>query len=245
MRRAPPPIGLTIAHRYPFTGVRFADGTLASPDAWDQLRGSDPDFGFGGSREAWLARTRAFPSLARQATEIVALLRRWGVTRMASVGVGTAVLEYHIQTQDPELLLRCGDYAPASLEMLRRCFTECRSIEVMDLRDNRWVQDPGHEVVLLNRVDTELTDDEWRGVFGDLHARGVARILMIPCGLLTAAALARELRTIVRSRLRRHPLTKAGYFRTEGRMQQLFNAGYARTSVHHAGDLPIWVLERR
>jgi hypothetical protein len=240
-----PEFGLTVTHRYPFTrDLNFAGGALASPDAWDRLRGSDPDFGFGGSRDEWIRRARSFPSLERQATQIVTLLRQWGVTRMVSVGVGTAVLEFHVQTQYPELMLRCGDYAPSSLDILRRCFTECRSIEVMDLRDPRWISDPEHEVVLLNRVDTELTDDDWRRVFTHLRRQGVARILWIPCGLLTAKALLRELQTVVRAVLGRRPLTKAGYFRTAGRMRQLFRAGYRRSGVYHAGDLPIWVLEQ-
>jgi pimeloyl-ACP methyl ester carboxylesterase len=239
-----PEIGLTVTHRYPFSGdLRFADGALASPGAWDRLRETDPDFGFGRSRDEWIRRARSFPALERQAVQIVALLRQWGVTRMVSVGVGTATLEFHIQTQYPELALRCGDYAPASLDILRRCFTECRSIEVMDLRTPNWVMDPVAEVVLLNRVDTELTDDEWRRVFADLRQQGVRRIIWIPCGLLSARAVGRELQTMVLSVLRRQPLTKAGYFRTPGRMRQLFRAGYQRTAVYHAGDLPIWVLE--
>ena len=237
-----PEFGLTVTHRYPFD-LRFANGALATPDAWDQLRGADPAFGLGGSREEWLRRAASFAALASQAAQIVALLRGWGVTRMVSVGVGTAILEYHIQTQYPELTLRCGDYAPASLELLRRCFTECRSIEVMDLLDTRWVRDPENEVVLLNRVDTELTDEQWRRVFSDLHRQRVRRIILIPCGLLTPRALARELQTIVRSALRRRPLTKAGYFRTHARMRQLFSPGFRRTGVYHAGELPIWVLE--
>lgn len=237
-------LGLTVTHRYPFRrDLGFAGGALASPDSWDRLRSGDPDFGFGGSRDEWIRRARSFPSLERQATQIVALLRRWGVARMVSVGVGTAVLEFDIQTQYPELMLRCGDYAPASLDMLRRCFTECRSIEVMDLRNPRWVSD-ADEAVLLNRVDTELTDDEWRRVFADLRRQGVRRILWIPCGLLTPRALVRELQTMVLSLLRRRKLTNAGYFRTHGRMRQLFEAGYRRTGVYQAGDLPIWVLEQ-
>jgi hypothetical protein len=237
--------GLTVTHWYPFAPeLALPAGALASPDAWDRLRGQDPNFGFGSSRDEWIRRARAFPSLARQATQIVTLLRDWAATRMVSVGVGTAVLEYHIQTQAPELALRCGDFAPASLDVLRRCFTECRSIEAMDLRKVDWVTDPDGEVVLLNRVDTELTDDEWRRVFADLRRQGVRRIVFIPCGLLSPRALARELQTIVLSRLRRRPLTKAGYFRTSGRMRDLFRGAYSRTGVYHAGELPIWVLEK-
>jgi hypothetical protein len=241
-----PEVGLTVTHWYPFTSeLNFPDGALASPDAWDALRRTDPDFGLGGSREEWIRRARSFPKLQRQAAQIVALLRGWGVTRMVSVGVGTAVLEYHIQTLYPELRLRCGDYAPASLEVLRRCFTECHSIELMDLRQPRWIADPEREVVLLNRVDTELTDDEWRSVFAELARQGARRVIWIPCGLLTPHALVHELQTVVLSIARRRPLTRAGYFRTTGRMAQLFRAGYRRTGTYHAGELPIWVLEKR
>lgn len=237
--------GMTVRHRYPFRStLEFAGGNLGSPQDWDRLREGDPNFGFGGSREAWIQRAESFNSLARQAGEIVRLLHGWGVEKLVSVGVGTAVLEYHIQSLDPALLLRCGDYAPSSLEVLRRFFRECRSIELMDLRRTNWITDPEHEAVLLNRVDTELSDAEWRAVFSELRAKHVRRILLIPCGLLTPAALGREVLTLGRALVRRLPLTNAGYLRTESRLQQLFSPGFVRTEVRPVGDLPIWVLER-
>jgi hypothetical protein len=240
---APP---LTIPHWYPFqksTAIRGA--ILQSPGNWDAVRLADPggDFGFGRSREEWIARATASPNLRQRAAVITALLQRLGARRVVSAGVGVGLLEYLIASSMPGLSWRCGDYASVSLELLRTRFLECPTIEPMDLRTPTWVGDPD-EVVLLNRVDTELNDVEWMHTFAELAKRGARSIIWVPGGLLSWKLLADQLYAVVYAIRFRYPLTRAGYLRTDRRMRQLFGAGYERVEVALA-DLPVWRLKRR
>lgn len=248
MSRLLPSVPLTVPHWYGVDShIAIAGRSLQSPTSWDALRTTDPEgsFGFGQSRASWIARASSHPVLPRLADEVVSLMRRWDAHSMVSVGVGTAMLEYLIRSRMGDLVLRCGDYTPASLEVLRNWFTEAASVELMDLRDPAaWVEDPA-EVVLLNRVDTELTDDEWRVMFGRLAGRGVQRVIWIPCGLITRLVVTREVRSTVGALLRRYRLAHAGYLRTERRMRDLFLRWYDRTVIYKSDELPIWALGRR
>jgi hypothetical protein len=240
---APP---LTIPHWYPFQKSTSIQGTvLQSPGNWDAVRLADPasDFGFGRSREEWIARATTSPNLRQRAAVISALLQRLGAQRIVSAGVGVGLLEYLIASSSPGLSWRCGDYASASLDLLRTRFLECPSMEPMDLRDPTWVGDPD-EVVLLNRVDTELKDVEWAHTFAELAQRGTRSVIWVPCGLLSRKLLADQVRALVVAIRFRYPLTRAGYLRTDRRMRQLFGAGYERVEVALA-DLPVWHLSRR
>ena len=153
------------------------------------------------------------------------------------------MLEYHIKSIAPDIFLRCGDFASVSLTRLRSLFTECDSIESMDLRDPTWATDP-HDVLLLNRVDTELSDTEWANLFRQLHAQQVDRIVFVPGGLLTASLAVREFWGLVAAVGRHHRLARAGYLRSEARMQQLFRDFYVRSESRPCGGLPMWVLAR-
>ena len=209
------------------------------PQGWDRLRESDQDgsFGFGSSRDQWTQRARSHAFLAEHAACIVGLLRGWNARQLVSVGVGTAMLEYLVKSAAPDVVLRCGDFAPHSIERLRSLFPECDSIETMDLRDPTWATDPS-DVLLLNRVDTELNDLEWKEVFRRLHRSQIERIIFIPCELLTASLAVHELRGLATAVRRRRRLARAGYMRTEARLLELFADLYTRTLCHSREDFP-------
>lgn len=237
---------MTLPHWYGFdSSVGLIGHRLQSPTNWDRVRQADVEgsFGFGASRQEWIDRANAQPQLRQRAHALSSLIRRWDVRRLVSVGVGTGMLEYLLAKASPELQIRCGDYAADSVAILRDRFIECETVEVMDLKRPNWVADPD-EVILLNRVDTELSDAEWRTVFRDIWDHGAQRVIWIPCGLLTPAIAFREVTAVVLALLRRRRLAQAGFLRTEARILDLFNPAYIRSAVYDGGDLPLWELRR-
>jgi len=229
-------------HWYGFTeGVRVVTAGPLTEEEWGRLRERDAAFGFGGSRETWIATARSNPTLVSRAEAVARLLRDWGVPRVVAVGTGTGTFEYLLKSFAPEIAVRCGDWATESIVELKRLFTEAESVERMDIRQVTWVRDPD-EVVLLNRVDMELRDSEWRSVFRDMAGQKVRRIIWIPCGLLTGASVFTELRGILAGIGRRRRLYRTGYLRTPARMVELFANGYQCREVIKRGDLPTWAL---
>jgi hypothetical protein len=241
----PSGIRLTLPHWYGFApGIATSRSPVLTDDEWDRLREKDSAFGFGRSREEWIAQARSNPAVVRRADSVVSLLDAWGAERLVSAGVGTGLFEYLLKTALPRLFIRCGDWSPDSLQLLRERFTECDSVERMDLRRPDWAKDPD-AVVLLNRVDMELTDGEWRECFSRMATVGVKRIVWIPCGLLNGRSIIAEIRGVLAGIGMRRQLARSGYLRTPARMGELFSDRYERHEVLTGGDLPAWGLHLR
>jgi hypothetical protein len=237
---------LTVPRRYSFErSLSIDERGLTSPDAWDSLRTAEPNghFGFGRTREDWENHALASAELDARAMALLSLLRKWRCESLVSVGVGTGMLEYLIKRMAPDIRLRCGDFAPTTVELLQKRFIDCDKIEVMDLTTPDWATNPT-EIIILHRVDMELRDDEWKAVFADLRARRSGHVVLVPCGLLTPLAAVREARTIVAAVFRHQALRPAGFLRTSARMRELFSQSYVLSAAVSGGGLPIWGLER-
>lgn len=233
---------LTVPHWYGFApGIATSRSAVLSDVEWDRLRAQDAAFGFARSREEWIANARSNAAVARRAAAVVRLLQGWRVTKLVSAGVGTGMFEYLVKSAMPGLVMRCGDWSPDSVRLLRERFVECDSVERMDLRTPDWARDPA-EAVLLNRVDMELTDAEWRRFFEHLASAGVERLVWIPCGLLTAGSAVTEIRGVLAGISKRRQLAKSGFLRTAPRMRDLFAGRYDVHEVLLEGDLPTWGL---
>jgi hypothetical protein len=241
-RSATQVIRLTLPHWYGFAeGVRLVPAGPLTEEEWGRLRERDSAFGFGRSRDEWAAYARSNPAIVARAAAVTRLLADWGAKRLVSVGVGTGIFEFLLKSAGKDLKIRCGDWEADSIPLLRERLTDVASVERMDLRRPEWVHNPD-EVVLLNRVDMELSDAEWRGVFTELAARGTRRIVWIPCGLLTVTSMFSELRGVVVGLGMRRHLYRSGYLRTPARMIELFASNYERREVIKRGDLPTWGL---
>ena len=238
---------LTVPHVYGCDPtLRLPSGSLRTAADWDALRlaGRSTDFGLGESRAEWVACAAARTDLRRCAHLVSELLAAWGAGSAVSVGAGTGMLEYHLAHAAPALRLRCGDFAPQALDRLRDRLSGLAEVERVDFHTADWVRSPD-EPVIMHRVDTELSDGEWRLAFERLRRSRVERIAWIPCGLVTVAAMTAEVRSLVAAVLRKRRLVRAGYLRSEARMLDLFAASYRRTAVRPGGELPVWTLERR
>lgn len=241
----PSGIRLTLPHWYGFTpGIATSRSAVLTDEEWDRLRERDAAFGFGRSREEWIANAQSNVAVVRRANAVAALLKSWNADRLVSAGVGTGLFEFLLKSVLSELVLRCGDWSPESLRLLRQRFVECESVERMDLRRPKWARDK-NEVVLLNRVDMELTDNEWRHCFTELATVGVKRIVWIPCGLLNGRSMVAEIRGVLAGIGMRRQLARSGYLRTPARMSELFSRHYDRREVLTSGDLPTWGLHLR
>jgi hypothetical protein len=149
---------LTLRHRFAF--ARPLPGGLDSPDAWDALRRGDDSFGLPASRVEWEAAA-ARSGLEQRAVAVARVAEELGARRVCSYGVGTGMFEWNLHRVAPQLELECTDFAPLAVARLAGHFDAVRLVE-HDLR-----ADPPRDadLHLLNRVDTELSDEEWPVVF--------------------------------------------------------------------------------
>ena len=88
---------------------------------------------------------------------------------------------------------------------------------------------------LFHRVDTELDNEQWRGVYGRFAGEPV---LVVATEVMPASEIPRQLLGAIRSR----NLTHAGWTRTRGAFEALWRPTHRGTHVGF-GDLEGWVLE--
>jgi len=214
-------VRIKVRHAYDFGAAREAVGdNLLRPQAWDAARAAPGPFLLPETREQWEALADD-EQLRARARDIAAFA---GAESLCSHGVGTALLELNIVRAAPGLRLTCTDYAPRTVERLAILFPEAEVV----LRDLTDPDPPSATLHLMHRLDAELDDDAWRGVF----ARLPEPVLFVPNVVLGVSGAARELG---RRLVRRGRLTNAGWFRNEAALRALWRDTHADRRVTVGG----------
>lgn len=220
---------LTLRHTYDFGAEGGAVGDdLVRPEAWDAARDLAGPFALPATRMEWEARASS-PELAARARGIAALTARLDAESVCSYGAGIGALELNLARLAPGLHLVCTDYAPRTVERLGALFREAEIVRHDLSRDDPLEAD----LHLLHRVDTELSDDEWRTVFPRFRTPA----LYVPAMLLTWRTAAKELAR----RVRLPQATRAGYVRTEDALRVLWRPSH-RDERLAVGDLTGFLL---
>jgi hypothetical protein len=228
---------VTVRHYYDFGADRAIVGTdLASPESWDRLRAhSSGAFAIPATREAFIQLAEKNTDLASRGHAIDAWLTDRGSSSVASYGVGGAMLEWWLKEIRPDRPVICADYAAATVERLNDLVPEL-DVRQHDLRHDGPI---GADVHLFHRIDTELSNSEWREVFGRFKA---VPILVVATRVLDDKAVLLEILDRPRKWLRR--ASRAGFLRTRDAFGSLW------LPTHHAvplrvHDLEAWCLTPR
>jgi hypothetical protein len=193
------------------------------------MQSSGP-FALPATREAWEAAAVEREDIVARARAINAWLDAVGARRVASYGVGGASLEYllHHAASGRELLLT--DYGSATVGRLAALFHE------VEVRHHDLLTEPplDADVHLFHRIDTELTNPQWKRVF-DRFA--YCRILVVATEVASLGRAVAELRI----RLRNRRASRAGWMRTRSAFESLWSRTHAARplAVH---DLQAWDL---
>ena len=226
---------MTIRHVYDFGTDRALVGDdLVRPEAWDALRTrSDGPFAMAQTRDEAERRALADPDLVGRADALGAWLRREGVRRLVSYGVGGGTLELLLSRYEaaPELVLT--DYGPETVQQLRGLVP---GAEV--LRHDLLTDSPlGGDVHLFHRIDTEFDNRQLRSLLRRFADR---RVLVIATGTVSVAEGLRE----VAYRFRNRNVSRAGWRRTSATFEALWRPTHeAQALTFH--DLPGWDLRSR
>lgn len=223
---------LTVRHFYDFGEAAERVGRdLVRPEAWDVVRETPGPFELPAGRVEWEAKAYT-PQLAARARDIAGVAARLGARSLCSYGVGNARLELNVARAAPGLRLVCTDFTPRTVARLRLLFSEAEVVE-HDLRT-----DPPREaeLQLMHRIDAELPADAWKAVF----PRFREPVLLVPALLLTWVDAARE----VARRVRKPRAARAGYFRNEDALRDLWAATHDDERLR-VGELDAFLLTRR
>jgi len=228
----------TIKHYFPVKQALAVENLASSATSWDALRTGDDDTwqSIPKDRSMWVARCQQKPEIAVNAKAIVDLVKREGFYSIISVGVGAAYLEYNIKKLHPALSLTCSDFTPRSIDRLRDVFLECDSIEVFDMLKDQW-QPRQNALYLLYRVDTEFSDEQWKGLFATMSESNINDVLFVPSVFLGWRFFIKEKLVNLWHRLKGYRIMFAGYVRTKDTVKTFWISHY-----HVIAEVPIGAL---
>ena len=175
------------------------------------------------------------PDIQARARAVDAWLEDNDCRVIASYGVGAAALEWWLSRLRPSRKTICTDYADDTVRRLSLLAPELH-VSRHDLRHDGPL---AADVHLFHRIDTELSNREWREVFLRFKS---ASILVVAAQVLDFRTLLQEVLDRPRMRLRR--ASRAGFLRTRGALGSLW------LPTHHAlplrmHDLDAWSLTPR
>lgn len=165
---------MKIRHYYFFDREKAMD-TL-SAENWDKLRLDEKPGPFSIERNIDDYERNCTISVGyHEAAE--AIVRLWDEyklgKRLVSFGCGKGIVEWHIKKLMPELYIKCTDYATESLELLKKVFVECDEFKKFDmLSTDDYKELRQDEALLMYRVSTEFSFEQWKEVFERLYRGG-------------------------------------------------------------------------
>lgn len=222
-------------HHFDFGSDRAVVGDdLVRPVSWDALRTETSGaFALAHSPEELQRMAKARAEIGGRARAIDSWLENEKFGTLASYGVGAAVLEWWLLQIRPGRRMLLAEYAPRTLERLRELFPGAE-IHRHDLLDDPPLRADVH---LFHRVDTELSDAEWRET---IERFAHATVLVVATELATPRRVASELLLRMRSR----HAARAGWLRTRDAFEALWRETHDARPLH-LHDLNGWALTPR
>ncbi len=238
---------LTIPHRYDFgRDAEVVGDNLLSSAAWDRLRleATNLSFVLAADRPTWLERCKQSKDTAIRAKEIGEIIAAKQFCAVFSVGVGCACLEYHLKARLPAIRLICTEFSLRVLQRLSAVFLEADQVIFFDMTSPQWPNFKDKTLYLLNRVDTDLSDPQWKQVFENMARSRIDHVMVVATGFVTLKTLAWEVLLHCRGLWRRRPAAFAGYLRTKEMFKSMWLPHYELEMERSIGGLASFLLRR-
>lgn len=225
---------ITLRHYYDFGPDRSVVGRdLVSPEAWDRLRTqTQSPFSIPDTPLEFARAAERLEDVAERARAVDAWLENHAAQSVASYGVGGAPLEWWLHRLRPDRDLTLTDYGQATVEHLAKLFPEAKVYR----HDLRYEGPLIADIHLFHRIDTELTNREWRQV--------MRRFARLP--ILVVAGDVLDMRKVVvelghRRRMKRRGASRAGFVRTRAALESLWRSTHWAKPLR-VHDLDAWAL---
>lgn len=161
--------------------------------------------------------------------------RNWHIV---SIGVGKANLEWHLKARNPKLHLFCADYTGQALLELQKVFISCDGFLEFDMLKDDWGRLNNFDFILLNRVNTEFSFNEWREIYRRMSINKIRRIIFIPCGFGSIHELYLNLKNIFNKNT-----AKISWCYTESEFLRMWKTYYRVVKKISFNDSAVYFLE--
>jgi hypothetical protein len=240
---------ITNKHYYCFGEMAKQIGnSLISAKSWDAIRTENNDedspFSIPKERDLWIKKCKKNEIIEKRSEAVSSFLRKQNFKKINSFGVGVGILECNLKRKNPNIVLNCYDYTPATIKRLKEIFVEADGVEVFDILNDKWFNDGKEALFLLHRIDTDFNDKQWKLIFAKMNLAGIEDILFIPCDVSTIKSLIREkISYFYQKFIKKSDMSFVGYLRTRDQFITLFNKYYKLEEELKINDLSGFYLK--
>jgi hypothetical protein len=217
-------------------------------NGWEVLREQgDRNFSVDKSIEEFRNTCHNADSYAKMAKVTSNVLDRYGHNRVASLGIGKGIFEWHLKNFNPKLYVIGTDYTKQSIKLLRQVFTECDELKVFDMKNNSY-RELGAECLIMYRVSTEFNYEDWCEIFEKMYNDGVQSIIFIPTELLNIKSASIEILLRLKNKIMGRKEIFCGYMYSLGDFKKIFSHGMWKIREEipiTANNTVIWYLVRK
>ena len=140
-----------------------------------------------------------------------------------SFGSGRSLLEYQLKNK-LGIYTIISDITESILRLKQLDFFD--EILLIDFTKKIKIKFDLNSIVLLNRIDTELTDRQLNILFKNLNEKKVKYILFIPAQKLSIKSILIQIYIFLKALIYRKSLVDCGYSRSKGRFKKLWKEFY-------------------
>ncbi len=246
---------MKIKHYYSFDESESGNMYFKELNAsnWDLLRTNEKAGPFSIEREinAYEQNCDSSQAFKDAARIICRLLKQYNIkNRLVSLGCGKGIVEWHIKRFMPELYIKCTDYTSEGLKLLEKVFISCNEFDVFDMMaDKDYESLRQDDTVLMFRVSTEFSLNQWKEIFDKIYRGGVKYIVFVPADILTLPILINEKRAFFSNWLRHRKNTFSGWLYSRKEYTKIFmgTGKKPRYKIMHSeklGHTEVMLLQR-
>lgn len=213
---------------------------------WDILRTESTEMAYAieDSTEQYERNCIESKAYEVSAEKIIELLKKYNCKHIVGLGSGKGILEWHLKKLMPELYIECTDYAAASINKLKKVFTECDGFHCFDMLHGDYTLFGQDVCFVLYRVSEEFSYNDWCSVFKKMRAEGALNIIFIPDMLATKELEEKMARKRARYIEKGVDSTFCGWIYSEDVLEEMFAAGqYKIIEKYPIGDLVMYYLQ--
>ena len=160
--------------------------------------------------------------------EISNIIKANSIKRVVSLGSGIAALEYHLKNAlEIQVEVSDLDHSIKNLDS----FKIFDKVFPLDFKSDFKI-DAKDSLVLLSRIDTELSDKELKTLFDRLNMSGANLIYFIPAQVLNLSTIVREIKIILYSFLKKKKRVFCGYSRSKKSFINSWKRRYKHESLY-------------
>ena len=148
---------------------------------------------------------------------------KFKIDRIISIGSGRSSLEYQLKLKTGVYTV-ISDITESILRLKKLDFFD--EILLIDFKKKFELKLSSSTMVLLSRIDTELSDNQIKNLFKNLNHQKVKYILFIPAQLLSIKSILVQFYIILKSVIQKKPLVDCGYSRSRSSFRKLWEEFY-------------------